>query len=87
MLLLTLFAMGILLIDLMLPPEWKWSNALTAFVGVCFATAGVWRIHSWYNAQGRLMGHAAFMNTLIVDRFALYFFYLFLAGTAVAILM
>ena len=87
MLLLTLFAMGILLIDLMLPPEWKWSNALTAFVGVCFATAGVWRIHSWYNAQGRIMGHAAFMNTLIVDRFALYFFYLFLAGTAVAILM
>lgn len=87
MLLLTLFAMGILLIDLMLPPEWKWSNALTAFVGVCFAAAGVWRIHSWYNAQGRIMGHAAFMNTLIVDRFALYFFYLFLAGTAVAILM
>ncbi len=28
-----------------------------------------------------------FMNTLVVDRFALYFFYLFLAGTAVAILM
>jgi NADH-quinone oxidoreductase subunit N len=87
MLLLTLFAMGILLIDLMLPPEWKWSNALTAFVGVCFATAGVWRIHSWYNAQGGIMGRPGFMNTLVVDRFALYFFYLFLAGTAVAILM
>jgi NADH-quinone oxidoreductase subunit N len=87
MLLLTLFAMGILLIDLMLPPEWKWSNALTAFVGVCFATAGVWRIQAWYNAQGGLMGRTGFMNTLVVDRFAIYFFYLFLAGTAVAILM
>jgi NADH-quinone oxidoreductase subunit N len=85
--LLTLFAMGILLIDLMLPPEWKWSNALTAFVGVCFAAVGVWRIQAWYNAQGGLMGRAGFMNTIIVDRFALYFFYLFLAGTAVAILM
>src|SRR6201987_2087935 len=87
MLLLTLFAMGILLIDLMLPPEGKWSNALTAFVGVCFAAAGVWRIQAWYNAQGGLMGHAGFMNTIVVDRFAIYFFYLFLAGTAVAILM
>ncbi len=87
MLLLTLFAMGILLIDLMLPPEWKWSNALTAFVGVCFATVGVWRIQAWYNAQGGIMGRPGFMNTLVVDRFALYFFYLFLAGTAVAILM
>src|SRR5215475_5815603 len=87
MVLLTLFAMGILLIDLMLPPEWKWSNALTAFVGVCFATVGVWRIQAWYNAQGGLMGRPGFMNTLVVDRFAIYFFYLFLAGTAVAILM
>ena len=35
--LLTLFALGILLIDLMLPAEEKWVNALTAFVGVLFA--------------------------------------------------
>lgn len=87
MVLLTLFAMGILLIDLMLPPEWKWSNALTAFVGVCFATIGVWRIQAFYNAQGGWMGRPGFMNTLFVDRIAIYFFYLFLAGTAVAILM
>lgn len=85
--LLTLFAMAVLLIDLMLPPDWKWWNPLTAFAGVCFATVGVWRIQAWYNAQGGLMGRPGFMNTLIVDRFAIYFFYLFLAGTAVAILM
>src|ERR1700693_4862409 len=87
MLLLTLFAMGILLIDLMLPAEWKWVNAVTAFVGVGFAAVGVWRIQSWYDAQGTIMGHMGFMRTLLVDRFAIYFFYLFLAGTAVAILM
>jgi len=87
MLLLTLFAMGILLIDLMLPPESKWLNPVIAFLGVCFAGGGVWRIQSWYNAQGGLMGRAGFMNTIVVDRFAIYFFYLFLAGTAVAILM
>jgi NADH-quinone oxidoreductase subunit N len=87
MLLLTLFAMGILLIDLMLPPESKWLNPVIAFLGVCFAGGGVWRIQAWYNAQGGLMGRAGFMNTIVVDRFAIYFFYLFLAGTAVAILM
>ena len=87
MLLLSIFAMGILLIDLMLPQEWKWTNALTAFVGVLFATAGVWRIQSWYNIQGPLMGHVGFMGTLLVDRYALYFFYLVLAGTAIAIFM
>ncbi len=87
MLLLTLFAMGILLIDLMLPPESKWLNPVIAFLGVSFAAGGVWRIQAWYNAQGGLMGRAGFMNTIVVDRFALYFFYLFLAGTAVAILM
>jgi NADH-quinone oxidoreductase subunit N len=87
MLLLTLFAMAILLLDLMLLPEWKWLNPVTAFLGVCFAAAGVWRIQAWYNAQGGLMGRLGFMNTLFVDRLAIYFFYLFLAGTAVAILM
>jgi NADH-quinone oxidoreductase subunit N len=87
MILLTLFAMGILLIDLMLPAELKWTNPLLAFTGVGFASYGVHNIQAWYNAQGGLMGRPGFMNTLVVDRFAIYFFYLFLAGTAVAILM
>src|SRR6201993_1927908 len=87
MLLLTLFAMGILLIDLMLPPEWKWSNAVTALVGVGFAAYGVHDIQRWFNSQGQLMGRLGLMGTLLIDRFAIYFFYLFLAGTAVAILM
>ncbi|PYX02898.1 MAG: NADH-quinone oxidoreductase subunit N, partial [Acidobacteria bacterium] len=88
MVLLTLFALGILLIDLMLPREWKWANAVAAFVGVLFATAGVWRIQTVYAQSGRnLTSQTAFMNSMLVDRFAIYFFYLFLASTAIAILM
>ena len=44
--LLTLFALGILLIDLMIPAEWKWMNAVTALVGVLFAAASVLKIQS-----------------------------------------
>jgi len=87
--LLTLFALGILLIDLMIPPEAKWANAVTAFIGVCFATAGVVKVQSFVQDHrvppGR--GWPAMANALFVDRFALYFFYLFLAATAISILM
>jgi len=86
-LLLTLFAVGILLIDLMLPAEWKWANAVTALVGLAFAARGVWVIQTWYNSQRPALGLIGFMGTLMVNRYAIYFFYLFLAGTAVAILM
>ena len=79
---LTIFALGILLIDLMVPREWKWINAAGAFVGVLFAALCVWRIQS---ALPR--GAVGFYNSLLVDRFAIYFWYLFLAGAAIAILM
>ena len=84
--LLTLFALGILLIDLMLPREMKWANAVTALVGVAFSTAGVVKIQLWLSAS-RTPGALGLMGTMLVDRFAIYFFYLFLAATAVAILM
>lgn len=80
--LLTMFALGILLIDFMLPMEKKWLNAITAFVGVCFSAAGVYKIQiSIPN------GMPGMLRTMLVDHFALYFFYLFLAGTAIAILI
>ena len=44
--LLVLFALGILLIDFMLPKEMKWANAVTAFIGVCFSAAGVYKIQA-----------------------------------------
>jgi len=82
--LLALFALGILLIDFMLPKEMKWANAVTAFIGVMFSAAGVYKIQLWL---GESPGTFGLMRTMLVDRFALYFFYLFLAGTAIAILM
>jgi NADH-quinone oxidoreductase subunit N len=84
--LLTLFALGILLIDLMLPAELKWANAVTAMIGVLFSAGGVYKIQASLNLNG-VPAAQGFMGTLLVDRFALYFFYLFLAATAVAILM
>jgi NADH-quinone oxidoreductase subunit N len=87
--LLTLFAIGILLIDLMIPPESKWINAVTALIGVLFAVAGVTKIEIWMTAIRMPVGSGwpGFMGTMFVDRFAIYFFYLFLAATGVSILM
>ena len=73
----------------MIPPEWKWTNAATAFVGVLFAAAGVSESSI---AQAELLRHGqrvewAFMHSMVMDRFAIYFFYLFLAGAAISILM
>ena len=82
--LLTLFALGILLIDFMLPKEMKWANAVTAMVGVCFSAAGVYKIQLWLGEAG---GAPGMLKAMLVDRFAIYFFYLFLAATAIAILM
>jgi NADH-quinone oxidoreductase subunit N len=86
MTLLTLFALGILLIDLMLEPEQKWANAITALIGVVFSASAVYKVQHWLAQTGNT-GSYAMMRTMFVDRFALYFWYLFLAATAVAILM
>lgn len=86
--LLTLFALGILLIDLMIPPETKWANAVTALIGVLFAAGGVLKIQLWMqSSRTASMGSVGLMGTMLVDRTAVYFFYLFLAATAISILM
>jgi len=84
--LLSLFAVGILLIDFMLPPEAKWVNAAAAMSGVLFSAAGVYKIQLWL-AANNASGSYGLMKTMLVDHFAIYFFYLFLAATAIAILM
>src|SRR5580698_6321859 len=80
---LTIFALGILLIDLMVPRGWKWINAAGSFVGVLFAALCVWQIQSTLPAKGLL----GFYNALFVDRFAVYFWYLFLAAAAISIMI
>lgn len=87
LLLLTLFGLGILLIDLLLPKEWKRLNAFTALVGLGFATAAVIKIHLAFTRAVDVAYYSAFSGTVLVDRFALYFFYLFLIGAAIAIIM
>ncbi len=84
--LLTLFALGILLLDLMLPAQWKRVNAFTALVGILFSAAGIVKIQFALNAAG-LPGESAFLNAMVVDRFTIYFWYLFLAGAAISVLM
>ena len=89
--LLALFSLGILLIDLMLPPDMKWVNAVTALFGVAFSAAGIWNpfrptILSYLQAHGQ-GGQAVVANSMVVDHFAIYFWCLFLAATAIAILM
>ncbi|MGO8797401.1 MAG: NADH-quinone oxidoreductase subunit N [Candidatus Sulfotelmatobacter sp.] len=86
--LLTLFALGILLIDLMIPPETKWANAVTALIGVLFATGAVIKIQLWMQESPTTsMGAPGMMGTVLVDRLAIYFFWLFLAGAGISILM
>ena len=91
MILLSLFALGVLLIDLMLPEEWKPFNAWTALIGLLFAGMAVYKIQGAYlaaEARGTpVAAYTGFMGSMLVDRFALYFFYLFLVGAAVAILI
>src|SRR5712692_10665911 len=84
--LLTLFALGILLGDLLLPADWKWMNPLTALIGILFSAYGVVKIQLALRNSG-LPGESAFLNSLVVDHFTIYFWYLFLASAAISILM
>ncbi len=70
----------------MLPAQWKKINAVTALVGILFSAAGVVKIQLALNAAG-VPGESAFLNSMVVDRFTIYFWYLFLAGAALSILM
>src|SRR5579884_1685747 len=91
MIMLSVFGLGILVIDLLLPTEWRRANAWTALIGIGFATAAVWKLQLAYRvSESRGQAVTAFMgfgNSVILDRFAIYFFYLFLAGAAIAVLI
>ena len=90
MLLLTLFALGILLIDLFLPKQWKRTNAYMALTGIAFSAAAVGKLQWAYHVaqrQALAFTDTGFMGTLLVDPFAIYFSYLFLAGAAIAVLI
>ena len=85
--LLVLFSIAVLIFDMFIfDKDQKWGNAFIALIGIGFSAAGVYKIQLWLNSSNA-GGSYGLMHTVLVDRFALYFDYLFLAGTAIAILM
>src|SRR5579863_4685335 len=95
---LTVFALGILLIDLIIPPEWKWMNAVIALMGVFFSAVGisgaprVWIFPGALGISGALqrlhvLGLPAASGAMMLDHFSIYFYYLFLGGAALSILI
>ena len=62
---------------------------MTAFIGVLFSAAGVLKIqYAQFEAAkvGRSL-EVAFMHSMVLDHFSIYFYYLFLAGAGLSILM
>jgi NADH:ubiquinone oxidoreductase subunit 2 (subunit N) len=96
---LTLFGLGILLIGFSLEESseehWFWKlfvwkfffkdfYAKAAFAGVVFSAITVWRLRGSVAVRGELLG---FHDSVVVDSFFLFFAMLFLAATALVILL
>jgi NADH-quinone oxidoreductase subunit N len=94
---LTMFGIGILVTDFFLDARHKWFNAVTAMFGVGFGAWALWML------QAKMLGQAGqrerlglsvwensvtgFGATLVVDPFYIFFGFLFLASTALVILL
>src|SRR5437762_598752 len=81
---LTLFGLGILLIDFTLGVKERYLNAGIAVLGTIFSAYTVWELRIPVAANGPLSG---FHDSVIVDPFFLFFAALFLAGTTLVILL
>src|SRR6266480_1131661 len=81
---LTLFGLRILLIDFTLGAKERYLNAGLAFVGTLFSAYTVWKLRLPVAANGSQYG---FHDSVIVDPFFLFFAGLFLAATALVILL
>lgn len=97
---LTLFALGILLFDLM-APEWKRLNAVVALGGLLFAataisglprfaffrgTPGIYTHVETLRLHG-IPGQSALSGSMLIDAFTVYFWSLFLVAAAISILI
>ena len=81
---LTLFGLGILLIDFTLGVKERYLNAGIAVLGTIFSAYTVWELRIPVAANGPLSG---FHDSVIVDPFFLFFAALFLAATTLVILL
>src|SRR4051812_41719207 len=86
MVMLALFGCGILIVDLLLPAEDKRWNAATAAIGLAFAAGSLWRVQQRLHTGG-LANVTGFGGSVVMDPMAIFFFWLFLAGTAITILI
>ena len=77
---LAIFALGILLTDFLLDKKSRWWNAVLARVGVGFSAKALWNLTN-------LEDTAAYHSAIIVDPFAVFFGFLFLASAAMVILL
>jgi NADH-quinone oxidoreductase subunit N len=79
---LVLFGLGILLTDFLLEEQYKYWNAVMALLGVGFSGFSLWRLH---DLPAEIVG--AFHDSILADPFYVFFGMLFLAATALVILL
>ena len=84
--LLTLFGIGVLLTDLLLEERQKYLNAITSLVGISFAAAQLWMLQARLEASG-VREVTAFHGAIVFDRFGIFFNWIFLISSAIAILI
>src|SRR5258708_14361930 len=81
---LVLFGLGILVIDFWIEQKEKYWNAGLALAGTIFSSFTLWKLRGAIAAKGELAG---FHDSVLVDPFFLFFATLFLAATALVILL
>src|SRR5204862_7191274 len=81
---LVLFGLGILMIDFWIEQKEKYMNAGLALAGTVFSAFTLWRLRTAVAARGEFAG---FHDSVVVDPFFLFFSVLFLAATALVILL
>src|SRR6266853_3732654 len=81
---LVLFGLGILVIDFWIEQKEKYMNAGLALAGTVFSAFTLWRLRTAVAARGKFAG---FHDSVVVDPFFLFFSILFLAATALVILL
>ena len=84
--LLTLFGVGVMLTDLLLEERHRYLSAVTALVGLGFAGVQMWMIQSQMR-QAEVNEIEAFRGAILLDRFGIFFIWIFLISSAMAILL
>ncbi len=79
---LVFFGLAVLVTDFLLTPRQKSWNSLTAMLGLVLSGAALWM---WRNEASRSI--YAFSNSIVIDPFFIFFGFLFLASTALVILL